>query len=89
MIRADNRDADAYLFRGLAQSGLGRYRKAIADFNQALRYAPTWGLVYLARGRAFEGLGKERQAQADRFEAIRRDPALADEKLQAARLGEP
>jgi tetratricopeptide (TPR) repeat protein len=64
---------ESYYARGVALSGLGRDRDAIADFDESLRRKPE--LIYPLRARAtsYDRLGDSGRAAADRDEARRRE----------------
>ncbi len=60
-----------YICRGIAQHyGLGNYKNAIADYNQAISLAPKYGSTYVNRGNALYALGSYKSAIADYNQAI-------------------
>jgi len=67
----------AYTNRGLAYDNLGEYRRAIQDFDQALRLDPGDAFAYNGRGSAYRKLGEYRRAIEDFDQAIRLDPGYA------------
>jgi regulator of sirC expression with transglutaminase-like and TPR domain len=66
------RASRGYYLRGLAHAGLGNYRKAIKDYDRAIRCYSDWPEPYEARALAYEFVGKPSLAQADRDQARRR-----------------
>ena len=69
--------AIAYSNRGSAYYNLGENRRAIEDFDQALRIDPGFAIAYSNRGLAYNNLGEHRRAIEDYDQAIRIDPGLA------------
>ena len=65
--------ADAYYFRGLAESGLGRWQNAVDDFTEALQLRPELGYLRRARAIAYDHLGDPVLAGADRINAEREE----------------
>lgn len=53
------------------------YRRAIADFDEAIRLAPDYPAAHLARVNACGALGRLKPVIAEYTEAIRRDPGSA------------
>jgi tetratricopeptide (TPR) repeat protein len=68
----------AYNNRGVAYCYQGDNRRAIPDFNRALRLRPDYPDALNNRGNAWRGLAEFDRAIADYTEAIRYDPHLAD-----------
>ncbi len=68
----------AYNNRGYAFSDLGEHRRAIEDYDQALRLDPDNALAYNNRGYAYDDLGEYRRAILDYDKALRLDPGYAD-----------
>jgi tetratricopeptide (TPR) repeat protein len=64
----------AYNNRGVAYKNLGEYRRAIQDYDQALRLDPGYAVVYSNRGVAYGDLGEYRRAIQDHDQALRLDP---------------
>ena len=58
-------DAAAYYSRGLAHAELGRYEKAIAEYDEAIRLRPDYVEAYNSRGTAHAELGRHEKAIAD------------------------
>lgn len=69
--------AHAYNSRGLAHSELGDQRRAIEDFDQAVKINPGLATAYVNRGLVREKSGEPERAIADYDEAIELDPDLA------------
>jgi tetratricopeptide (TPR) repeat protein len=63
--------AETYHQLGLALRNLGRFDEALAQFDQALTFAPGTGFYYFSRGRLRARLGDEAGASAD-FQAYLR-----------------
>jgi tetratricopeptide (TPR) repeat protein len=64
----------AYNNRGLAYVNLGEYRRAIKDYDEALRRDPFYANAYQGRGLAYVNLGEYRRAIEDYDQALRLDP---------------
>ncbi len=73
-IRLNPELAEAYACRGTANSDLGRYDKAIADYTRAIGLSPDNAQTYNNRGYAYEKLGQYDRAIADYTRAVRIDP---------------
>ena len=71
------RYADAYFSRGLAYTELGQYKRAIEDYNDAIRLNPGDALAHDSRGFAYAGLGQYERAIEDYNGAIRINPRYA------------
>ena len=56
---------DDYVNRGNAWSELGEYKKAFADYNNALKVNPNYGEAYYNRGIIFEKRGENQKAVAE------------------------
>jgi len=56
----------------------GRIRRAIADYNEAIRLNPKYAGAYNLRGRAYHDKGDNDRAIGDYDEAIRLDPKLVE-----------
>ena len=69
--------AKAYSHRGIANRDLGEYRRAIEDYDQALRLDPGDADYYQNRGISYEYLGDYERAARDWEQAIRIDGAWA------------
>jgi len=66
--------ATAYNNRGWSYSNKDDYDRAIADFDEAIRLDPKFGLALVNRGWAYERKGDYTRAIADYDEAIHLDP---------------
>ena len=64
----------AYNNRGVAHSALGEHRRAIEDYDQALRLDPRDAFAYVNRGNTYRDLGDYRRAIEDYDQALRLDP---------------
>ncbi len=75
-IEADPKysNPDGYITRGRAYYALEQYSKAIADFNQAILFAPAGSKIYLYRGYAYEKMKNNPKALADYSICIQLDP---------------
>jgi tetratricopeptide (TPR) repeat protein len=69
--------AIAYINRGIAYASQRQFRRAIADFNEAIRLAPDSPLPYYNRANTHFDRKDYKQAIADFTAAIERDPTLA------------
>ena len=70
--------AETYFIRGIEKGKLGDYKKAIADFTQAIRLQPDYADAYYNRGVAKARLGGHRSAITDYDMAIRLQPDYVD-----------
>ena len=64
----------AYFNRGQVFEGMSQKQRAIEDYDEAIRLAPTYAIAYFTRSRAHMFLGQHQQALEDLDEAIRLDP---------------
>ena len=64
----------AYTNRGAAYNNLKQHKRAIADFNRALKFNPNVADAYNNRGNAYELTGNLEQAIADYSKAIELNP---------------
>ncbi|MBZ0279833.1 MAG: tetratricopeptide repeat protein [Anaerolineae bacterium] len=71
------RDPYGYVERGYAQSFLGRYDEAIADYVRAIELNPDYAASYNNRGNAYLDLGEYDDALGDYNRAIELDPEYA------------
>ncbi len=67
----------AYRNRGMALFSLGEKRRAIGDFDKAVRYDDGNAALYLARGTAWQHLGEHARAVKDLDRTIEIDPKNA------------
>lgn len=70
-------DVTALIRRGLAHASMGDHRKAIVNFNLAIKHDPRSVDALHNRGNAWVSLGKLRKGIADLTKAIRLDPNSA------------
>ncbi len=76
-IRADSRNAAAFLNRGNVFLSKSDFEHAFADFNAAIRLDPKSAWAYAARGNFYENKGDLDHALADLTELIKLDPSYA------------
>ncbi len=69
--------APVYSNRGNAYFNLGEYRRAIQDYDQALRLDPGYAVAYYNRGKAYTELRVHRRAIQDYDQTLRINPGLA------------
>ena len=74
--------ADMYYARGLVWDVQGEYRRAIDEYDEAVRLSPKYTDALLKRGRARVLLGDAEKGIEDYDEAIRLRPEAADAHLQ-------
>jgi tetratricopeptide (TPR) repeat protein len=88
MLRVVPDDATALLYRGLAYFSLGEYRRAIDDYDAAIRQGgPTWAnahRAHLERGRARRELNEYSQAVDDYNTALKLTPGFPEAQLELA-----
>ena len=77
-IRLRSDFAVAYYNRGVALADLGRYEKAIVDYDKAIRLRPDYAEAYNNRGVALADLGRYEKAIVDYDKAIRLRPDYAE-----------
>ena len=63
--------------RGDARYKKGDHNKALADYNEAIRVRPDWGIVLNQRGRSHGAMGDYEKAIADYSQSIELDPDFA------------
>ncbi len=76
-IRANPRDAWAFVSRGILLQAKGAEDKALADYREAIRLDPGYAAAYDYRGWAWFKKREYDKAIADYDEAIRLDPRFA------------
>jgi tetratricopeptide (TPR) repeat protein len=69
---------EAYYFRGNAYANKGDYDRAIADYDQAIRFKPGYATAYYNRGIVYAQKGDIDRAVADYDKAIQLKPDFAD-----------
>lgn len=67
----------ALINRGVAHKNVGDLAAAVADYTQALRFAPRDALIYQNRANALREMGEFEAARADADRAIELDPNRA------------
>jgi tetratricopeptide (TPR) repeat protein len=82
----DEGRADAYINRGTSYLAAGSPDKAVADFTEALRLAPTKPGLYMNRGVAWGRLRQYDRALADFDEELKRDPKNAEALYNRGRV---
>ncbi len=80
--------AGVYLNRGITYHYLGKFKKAVADYNRAIKLKRNYGYAYNNRGWSYEKLGQKALAIRDYRRALAIDPALRRPKDNLIRLGE-
>ena len=70
-IRRDDRFAEAFINRGVAYAGLGKWRQAIKDYDSAISLEATSSDAFNNRGAAYASLGETQKALQDFEQAIR------------------
>ncbi len=71
----------AHLNRGIARRKVGDLRGAIADYDEAVRLAPSWAESYANRGFAREEVGDRDGARQDYDRAVALDPGLFEARM--------
>lgn len=69
--------ANAYFNRGNSYAALGRFDRAIEDYDEALRLSPTFASAYTNKGNALGSLGRFEEAIRLFDRAIDLDPSAA------------
>lgn len=80
------RYADAYNDRGIAKSGLKRYKDAIVDYNMAIQLNPEDAFAYYNRGLAYGDLYRYEEAVKDFDMYIRLKPDDTERYNQIQKL---
>ena len=73
-LRLDPNNAQAYTFKGMALSILGRNQEALTAFEQALRLDPNNAQAYRFKGVALINLGHNQEALTVLEQVLRLDP---------------
>ena len=73
-IRLDPRNSNAYIARGWAYAALGRYERAIEDYDEVIRLDPKSAATFISRGSAYGVLEQFDRAIKDLDEATRLNP---------------
>ena len=74
-LAADPRNVELILALGLAQSGIRRYREAIATFSQGIEIAPDNAVLYRWRGHRYLSVREFDRARADLERGLQLDPS--------------
>lgn len=77
----------AYVNRGYTYQNVGKPKKAMADYNQAIKIDPKNAYAYNNRGLAFERRGERKRAIDDYRQALKINPKLWLPKENLKRLG--
>lgn len=78
--------AGLYLNRGITYHYLGKFKKAVADYNLAIKLKRNYAYAYNNRGWSFEKLGEKALAIRDYRRALAINPALVRPKDNLIRL---
>jgi tetratricopeptide (TPR) repeat protein len=76
VLAADPRNVEKIIALGVAQSGIRRYREAIATFTKGIAIAPDHALLYRWRGHRYLSLRLLDSAQADFTRGLKLDSTL-------------
>jgi len=82
-----NELAAVYVNRGLTYYRLNKPKKAIVDYNTALKMTPRNAYAFNNRGLAYEKLGRRSEAIRDYRRALKIDSTLWRTKVNLERLG--
>jgi tetratricopeptide (TPR) repeat protein len=77
LLEIKPKSAPAFTGRGIDYAHLGKYDRAIADYNEAIRADPKNAAAYYSRGIAFTHEGNTDKALEDYNTALRFDPKYA------------
>jgi len=77
MEKEPNR-ADAYSNRGAAYAGLNQHKRAIEDYDRAVKLNPEYAEAYYNRGSAYAELNQHKRAIEDYDRAVELNPEYAD-----------
>jgi tetratricopeptide (TPR) repeat protein len=64
-VISQNPDVDAYIIRGYAYADLGDYKRALDDFNEAIKLDPLYLYAYYRRGSTYIATGEYNKAIED------------------------
>lgn len=73
-IQREPQNAQAYVWRGMAKRGVGKYRESIADFDSAVFYRPNYDLALSFRGDSYLQLKDYEKAVTDFKATLRVNP---------------
>jgi tetratricopeptide (TPR) repeat protein len=85
-IRANPKDAWAFVSRGILSQAKGAEDKALDDYSAAIRLDPAYAAAYDQRGWVWCKKGEHDKALADYNEAIRLDPRFASPYMDRSRV---
>ena len=86
VIPSNPKNARSYTIRGFAYFALGQNDLALADYSEAVRFAPTFSDHYRNRARVYTELGKHDKALEDLNSAIRLSPRRGETYRDRARI---
>ena len=78
ILKIDKQNFAAYVFRGLANTGLKQYQVAVTDFEQAIRINPDSHYPHFGRGFARYQLKLYQESIADFDQTIKIEPEYAN-----------
>src|SRR5581483_9533031 len=84
VIPSNPKDARSYVIRGSAYFALRELDLALADFSQAVHYAPGFGTHYRDRGEVYAAMEQYDKALGDYNQAIRLSPGIASTYVDRA-----
>ena len=70
--------ANTHIKQGDAEHGLGRFQRAVFEYDQAIQLQPNFALAYYNRGLAKLNLGQHQSAIHDFDESLRIQPDYSD-----------
>jgi tetratricopeptide (TPR) repeat protein len=73
-VRLNSDLVEAYIYRGMAYTDLGKYDRAVADYSTAIGLNPDNAQAYNNRAYTYIKLGRYNEAVSDCGMAIRNDP---------------
>ena len=84
----DTEFALAYNNRGIAYGNLGRYHRAILDYNDAIRLNPKDPVIYTNRALAYTLIGEDTRAQEDVGRAVELgfERSVLEREIQALKV---
>lgn len=74
--KVDNKNAEAYYYRGYSSLAINDYNVAIKDFSMAIELNPKYGDAYFSRATAIASQEKFMEALPDLDKAIELDPTI-------------
>ena len=79
-MRLDPKSASTHVDRGAIYQAQGDFDRAIADYDEAIRFNPNDANAFLSRANAYRGKHDLERAKQDLEAALRLDPQLAAAK---------